>query len=207
MKKRDIIIDLTAFLDVILIMMFLALMQTSGDAYAYRAQLEEMTVQHAEIVRDLQATEDALSYTMYRLHALADWDNERYELMEDTARLNEWRAAVEGVIFFISARLEYIETNRVLALEAYPRHVHRAEIIWAEGLQNYIVNEAQLAEFFTETMHGLIGANTDENPVLVMINSHRMRLREFNFIIAQLNQFIRNAEYDFNVYFSTYVME
>jgi len=198
MKKRDIIIDLTAFLDVILIMMFLVLTLNAGEMVDYRSRVSELEVQHFSIGQELEDAEEALANANERLIALSEWDNEKIALTSELDILSSWISVVEDAIYFISINMEIEQDSRTINVDEFSE----IEVIWADG-KNVIYNEDHILDELYAALSIIINPIADGHPVMIMFNYKGIARQEHALIIRGIRLFVGSAE-DFNIYYSSY---
>lgn len=198
MKKRDIIIDLTAFLDVILVMMFLVLTINAGEMFDYRSRVGELEAQYFIIEQELDETEQALAQTNERLLALSDWDSQKIALTSQLDILNNWISVVEEAIYFISIDMEIGLNERVIVVDEFIE----IEVTWIDG-RNAIYNEDRILDELYAALSSIINPIADSYPVMIMFNYRGVARQEHALISRGIRLFIENAE-DFSIYYSSY---
>jgi len=198
MKKRDIIIDLTAFLDVILIMMFLVLTINAGEMFDYRTQVSELEVQHFAMEQELDEAELALAQANERLIALNDWDNEKIALTSELDILSNWISVVEEAIYFISINMEISPDSRVIIVD----ELIEIEVTWADG-RNVIYDEDRILDELYAALSIIINPIAEGHPVMIMFNYRGIARQEHTLISRGIRLFIESAE-GFNIYYSSY---
>jgi len=197
MKKRDIVIDLTAFLDVILIVMFLVLTLNAGEMFDYRTRVGELEVQHFGMEQELGVTEEALANANERLAALSDWDNEKVTLTSELDMLHNWISVVEDAIYFVYIEME-IGDSRVINVD----DVRDIEVVWVAGRNNIYNSDNVLDELYA-TLSFIVNPIADGYPVMIMFNYRGITRQEHALISRGIRAFIESAE-DFNIYYSSY---
>jgi len=198
MKKRDIIIDLSAFLDVILIMMFLVLTLNAGEMFDYRAQIGELEVQYLSIGQELSEAEEALANANERLIALSDWDNEKIALTSELDILSSWISVVEDAIYFVSIEMEIEENRRIINVDEF----YEIDVVWADD-RNVIYDEDRILDELYAALSAIINPIADGHPVMIMFNYRGIARQEHVLISRGIRLFIESAE-DFNIYYSSY---
>jgi len=196
MKKRDIIIDLTAFLDVILIIMFLVLTQNTGELAAYRLHAEDMETR-ATLAEELR--EDA----EYRLSAVADWDNDRTRMLGELDALQQWRDIVENAVFFISVDMHISGENRFINVISGGGMAHTIEVRWASFV-NAITNEAAVLSELNAALAEHVAYNHGSHPVLVMVNYSGIARQEYALITRGIQSFTNAGNFRFEIYYSSF---
>jgi len=204
MKKRDIIIDLTVFLDVILIMMFLVLTQNVGEIFEYRTQVYALEIQRFNAEQERTDAENALAETNERLAALSDWDNERMTFTSELENLNEWRAVVESAVHIIAINMYVSDSRRVINIKPSAGAAHEIDIVWDLDGRNVIVNEDSVLDELNAALSDIIRAIASENPVLIMLNYDGIARQEYALIIRGIRSFINIEEHGFNIYYASY---
>lgn len=205
MKKRtrNLVIDLTSFLDVILILMFLTLLMNTGEMEDYKSQLDESEELRLSIEHELGLAQNALIDKSDRLDALSDWDNERLGLLDEIGALSDWKAAAEGAIRFIT--IDYHATNepREISILVESEISGTVEFIW-DG--NNITNDIHIQNEVNALLSDAIISGSSNQPLLIMLDYTEMRNREFNLINSVIMTFIEleNARNEFNIYYSHY---
>ena len=178
MKKRDILIDLTPLLDVILVLFFLLLIQNAGAITGIRSQLEETLEetekQQAIIEQELAETGAALDDANERLEALSDWDNERAKLLDELDALDEWRADAEQAIHFVYIDyLSYVEP-RIIRVVSGSREDHEITIVWATD-GNVISNRDSIRGELNAELQAAVDSRLDEHPFLILVRYSEIR--------------------------------
>jgi len=200
MKKRDILVDLTPLLDVILILFFMMLLQSTGEMVDYRTQLQESEEQRIIMEQELDDTKVAYQNMSERLSALSDWDNDRLSLIDELESINEWKTAVESAVYFIAIDVQPSDNNRFVNISALPDKHYTIDVIWADDggsiiNRNYITEELHIA--LTE----IIMSRTGTQPVLIMFEEPTYN-REDVIIKEAIRSFINDAvmEHDLSIY-------
>jgi hypothetical protein len=200
MKKREILVDLTSLLDVILIIMFFILVQNTGNMTSYKEKLEN------DYKETLEKTEEQLSNAKQerdeakeKLEKLSDSDNEITRLEHELDDLTDWRTVVEDAIYFVSIEMQTDVETRTINITAKPNFNSKIDVKWADD-SNIIENEDDVLSELSTTLSSMI--SSDERPVLIMFNYNRIRNKEFNLIDKGISLF--RAERDFNIHYSIY---
>jgi len=209
MKKKSSSFDLTPLLDVILILLFLALIVNTGEMIDYRTQLEESEEQRIILEKERNETTLALNEANERLVALSDWDNERTSLTDELGALNDWRAATEQAIHFISIFIQTDVEPRIINIGARSDIEKTIELIWADDDSNIITNEDSVVSEFNRILSEIIELETDGQSVLIMFDYTDIRRQEFNLIDRCIRSLIDilNLRLDTNIYYSSYVSD
>jgi len=207
MKIRDIVFDLTAFLDVILVLLFLVLTLNTGELIDYRAQLDESDRQRISIEAELAEAEASLADVEEQLDALSDWEDDRLGIIDEIGALHEWREIVENAVHFIFVYIQIYDDQRTIWVEANPDMLHEIEIIWADDAQNIITNEPYIIENLNQTFSEIIETKEHEHPVILMFNTTGIALQEYRLITRGIDDFVSYAGDDLNIYLSLHATE
>jgi len=205
MKKRDIAIDLTAFLDVILVLMFFALIQNAGGMIDYRAQIYEMETQIVILGQEQYELEYALADANERLIILSDWDNERNRLEDELGALNAWHTIAANAANFTFVHMNIDNYSRVVAIETSPGNFTYIQVFWDDTGGNTIVNESAVLQYISVTMHSVADALVGNHPMLVVFSyCERVARQEYTVIYRGIRSFLDNSTHNFQIYYSTH---
>jgi len=205
MKKRDIAIDLTAFLDVVLILMFFALIQNTGGIVEYRAQIYEMETQLVVIQQEQHELEYALADANERLVIFSDWDYERNRLEGELGALNAWHTIVADAANFTFVHMNIDNGNRVVAIETSPGVFTQIEIFWESAGGNAIVNESAVLQYISTVLYAVANEQTGNHPMLVVFSyCDRVARQEYSLIGRGIRLFADNSTHGFQIYYSTH---
>jgi len=204
MKIRDVIFDLTAFLDVILVLLFLVLMLNTGEMAENRAQLSEVDNQRILAEAERAAAEYALADAQARLAILMDWDNELTNFMVEIESLQDWRAAVMGSASFIFIEMNITDEVRVVHVNAAPNIFRSAEVRWDATGRNIIENRDELRELIHDILSEITAITGTAHPVMIIFdpNITGTAQQESQLIGDAVHQFIYNMGDDVNIYYS-----
>ena len=207
MKRREIFIDLTALLDIILILFFSVLILNTGQLSDFHSRLIEAE-EYLSITEEFWVTAEQerivagemLDELMLRLEALDDWDSERLEFIDRARAQYAWRVAVEQAIFFIYIHVEPDNGRRMAVISTHDTD-ESVEIIWALDDRNIIINTG----FVTNEIHRILDDRIAHRttPIIIMFNDAGIFLQEFNTIIQALHQFIGDRT-EFIIRYSIY---
>jgi hypothetical protein len=192
MKIRDIVFDLTAFLDVILVLLFLVLTLNTGEMLDYRARLDESDIQLANMAEELAEAETTLAEAEANL------------AIEEMGALNEWRVVVENAVNFIFVHMQISDDRRVIVVEESPDILHEIEIVWAEDGRNIIVNERDVLDSLNHVFSEIIESKGHEYPIIIMFNTTEIAIQEYRLATRGIRDFISDTNDDFNIYHSSY---
>jgi len=205
MKKRDIAIDLTAFLDVILILMFFALMQNAGGIIEYRTQLYEIEAQVIILQQEQDELEYALADANERLLILSDWDNERAALVDELDTLSSQHSIMAEAANFVFLHMNIDDHRRVIAIETSPGIYYEIEVFWDGAGGNNIANESNILQRLSTVLSTLADAQVGSHPMLVMFSySDRVARQEHIVITRGIRLLIDNSTHDFQIYYSVH---
>jgi len=208
MKKRtrNLVIDLTSFLDVILILMFLALLMNTGEMEDFKTQLDESEELRINVELELGLALDALDDANERLAALSDWDDERIGLLDEIGALTDWKTATAGAIHFITVDVQSDVEPRLLNIYTEHSGDGSFEIIWSDTT-NEISNETQLDSDLSDLLRDIIESNSSEKPTLIMFDHTGIRRQEFNLIDRCIKSVIalENTQNGLKIYYSPYI--
>ena len=204
MRKKSSSFDLTPLLDVILILLFLALIINAGEIIDARAHLEESEEQRALMESERDDAILSLNHANERLEALSDWDNERTSMLDEIGALSDWKTAAEGVMHFITINYRADVDPRRITISAEPDIEKMFEFIW-EG--NNIVNNDQISEDINSLLSDIVQSKTTGQPILILFEYNGIRTQEYNLVVRDaIIPFVEseNAKNDFNIYYSKY---
>ena len=206
-KRKFSSFDLTPLLDVILILLFLALIINAGEIIDYRVRLEDSEEMRMNIDRELNETNIILGQTRDRLEALNDWDNERINLSNELNDLAGWKTAAEEAMQFISIRIKTDVEPRIITINAQPIEEHNIDIIWADE-NNTIINRNDISNELNDLLSKIIDTLSPNLPTLIMFNETGIRQQEYTLINNLITSFIllHNPKQDTNIYYSVYVV-
>jgi len=203
MRKKSSSFDLTPLLDVILILLFLALIINAGEIIDVRAHLEESEEQRALLESERDNAILSLNDANDRLEALSDWDNERTSLLDEIGALSSWKTAAEGVMHFITINYQADDDPRKVIVSAEPDIEGMFEFIW-EG--NNIVNKDQFSDDINSLLLDIVQSKSTGQPILILFEHRGIRTQEFNLVNDEIVSLAEseNAKNDFNIYYSKY---
>ena len=205
MKKKEIKFDLTALLDITLILLFSILLLNAGQMVDFKSQLEESEEQRARIEEEKDEAERAYDEISDRLAALSDWDTERLELTEERNALDGWKTAVEESFNTISIDVQSEDGRRIINIEPKLGQAKKIEMIWAVDSSNVIINERYVLGELDTILSDVVETQSrlNEQPMLIMFNYGEIRNKEFILIYNGIQSFI-DAKPDINIYYSLY---
>lgn len=186
MRKREVAIDLTALLDVILILFFSVLLLNTEQIARQRLSAEEADEQRAAAERELAGAMEALGETMERLEALREWDTERLGLLDEAKAQGVWRAAVEGAFVVARMGVSAAEGRRLLGIEGREAG-ESVEIFWGAG--NAIQNREYVENAVTAALGAMLDAAPGETPMLVMLDDAGIAWQEFGLVYGAVRRF------------------
>ena len=198
MKKKDILIDLTPLLDVILILFFLLLIQNTEIITAVRTQLEETELQQGIIEQELAEADAALDDANERLEAFSDWDNERERLLNELGVLDDWKLVAEQAIHFIYIDYQSNIEPRAFHVTSGDERLRDISIIWADG--NNIQNRDAIRNELISALQTITESRSEVLPFLVLVRYSDIRQQEYRLINEILESFINTSE--FSIYIS-----
>jgi biopolymer transport protein ExbD len=201
MKKREILIDLTSLLDVVLILMFFILVQSTGNLTNIKEELRE----------ELQITENQLASARQerdaankKLEEQSNWDNERTKFERELNDLNDWRTAVEEAIFCVSIEMQTNVEPHTINISAKPNVNNSIDVIWADGDSNVITNENDVLSKLNAILASIVDTDdTNKRPVLIMLSYDKVPNKEFNLIDKGIEMF-RAERISKTIYYSEY---
>jgi hypothetical protein len=199
MRKRDILIDLTPLLDVVLIMMFLVLLQNKALVADYKDRYDESAEQ-------LIVVEQELNEANERLDALSDWDNERLILTGELGLLSDWKTSVEEAVYFVEINILTDVEPRGVSVKAKPDTNSEFPLLWAEDDSNRITNGNDILDWLDKTLSDVIEPEFDEKPVIILFDYSGIFNKEFNLIDGGISSFLESEsrDYGLNIYYSAY---
>ena len=210
MKKKEIAVDLTSLLDVVLILLFSVLVLNAGqiiDAISRLDESEELRAaalwQLGEAEAALGETEAALGEASLRLDALSDWDSERLSLIGELGALETWRDAAEEAARFVSLVVLAEDGRRMIFVSARPDIEERIEIEWAADGRNIILNHDFVESELSRLLQSILSPMPEGKPALLMLNETGIAFQEFNLVYRALRQFIA-SETEIPVYLSVH---
>jgi len=190
MKKRDIIIDLTAFVDVILILMFLVLTQNTGDMFIYRDRLAEVEAHMYNMEGELQAADAALADAANRLEIFSDWDDALDRMKEEIDALTEWQSVVAEAAHFVFIRMNIVGDHRVINITSSD-NFFSIMVLWAEDGRNVILNTDEISNDLNVALQRIVGAKTGDYPIFIMFSyNDRVARQEHSIIVNGVRTFI-----------------
>ena len=160
MKRRFSSFDLTPLLDVILILLFLALMVNTGIMLDNRTDFEESEGQRIAVEQELAEVSIDLIDALERLNTLSDWDNERDRLLFEMGELVDWKTATEQTIHFIY--IDYPSDFEPLAIHVTSGgdRLRDISVLWAtEG--NVILNRDVIGNELSSALQTIIESRSD----------------------------------------------
>ena len=205
-KRKTSSFDLTPLLDVILILLFLALIINAGEVIDYRNRLDESIEQITGIEQANKDLENQLGVMNDRLEALSDWDSERSAMMSELDALAGWKDVAEGAVHFISLDISTIDETRTVNIVTKTMPEQNIEIIWAEDGSNTIINRSEASADIRRILSEITEPFTDEQPVLIMFNETGIRLQEYYLIDNEINAFkdaVRSGQ-DLSIYYTIF---
>ncbi|MCL2364982.1 MAG: hypothetical protein FWC71_10020 [Defluviitaleaceae bacterium] len=208
MKIRDVIFDLTAFLDVILVLLFLVMMMNMGELVDNRQQMYDADNQRILAEAEREAAEYALVDAQMRMRIFEDWDYYLDAMLHEINTLQDWRVSVEGSASFIFVEMFIVEAGRFIHVEAAPDIFRSAEVRWDTGGRNTIDNRDELLG----QIHGILTDITDvtglAHPVMVIFNPSiaGTAQQESQLISDAVHQFIHDVGDDVSIYYSVRTM-
>ena len=193
MKKKDILIDLTPLLDVILVLFFLLLIQNAEIITAVRTQLEETEFQQGIIEQELAQASDSLDDANERLEAFSDWDNERNRLLNELGVLDDWKIVAEQAIHFICIDYKSDIEPRTFHVTSGGEKLRDISIIWADD-RNVIQNSDVIRNEVNTALQIISEARSEALPFLILIRYSDIRQQEYQLIREILEAFINTSE-------------
>ena len=184
MKRREIVIDLTALLDIILILFFSVLILNTGQILESEERAADYQTRFFEMEEYLTSLEEELHDALLRLEALSDWDTERLELIDEIDTQHIWRNAVEQAVFFVYMNVSTQDDRRILNITASPDINENIEIVW--GAANTIINTGFVSSEINRVLDSVITSQL----IIIMFDETDIRLQEFRLIIQTIRQFI-----------------
>ena len=203
MRKKSSSFDLTPLLDVILILLFIALIINAGEIIDARAHLDESEEQRAILESERDDARLSLSNANERLEALSDWDNERSGLLDELGALSDWKTAAEGVMHFITIDYQADNDSHRIIISAEPDIDGMFEFLW-EG--NTIVNKDQIIDDLNTLLLDIVQSKSTGQPILILFEHKGIRTQEYNLVNDVIVSFAEseNVNNDFNIYYSKY---
>ena len=184
MKRREVIIDLTALLDIILILFFSVLILNTSQILESEERAADYQARIFDMEEYLTSVEKELDDALLRLEALSEWDIERLELIEEVSTQHIWRDAVEQAVFFVYINVSTQDERRILNMMARPNINENIEIVW--GTANIIINTGFVGVEINRVLDYIITAQ----PMIIMFDETNIRLQEFRLIMQNVRQFI-----------------
>jgi len=210
MKKRDIVMDLTVFIDVVLVLMFLVLTQNTGEMYDYRAQLYEAENQLAALKQDademaatLDGVNELLADVNERLAAVSDWNNDRLGLMDELGPLQEQMELIRDAVHFVFISMHIENHSRVLHIEAAPNVSQTFGVVWLAS-ENRIVNSVEVAEWVRTIISNIAETIDGEHPIMIMLNYTGIARQEYSLIVNAIRYFDGDDYEEHNIFYSSH---
>ena len=190
MKRREVIIDLTALLDIVLILFFSVLILNTGQILESEERAADYQTRFFEIEESFATLEDELDAALFRLEELSEWDTERLELIDKVNIQHIWRDAVEQAVFFIYIHVSAQDNRRILNIDN-----ETIEIIW--GIENTIINTG----FVSSEINRVLDYINTTQLVIIMFDETDIRLQEFRLIMQNIRQFAETSnEIRYSIY-------
>ena len=195
MKRREIVIDLTALLDIILILFFSVLILNTGQMLESEERAADYQTRFIEMEEYLAVLEEELNDALLLIEALGEIEG--LELMEELIAQHIWRDAVEQAVFFVYMNVSMQDNRRILNITARDNINEGIEMVW--GAANTIINTGFVSSEINRVLDSVITAQ----PMIIMFDETDIRLQEFRLIIQNIRQFIETND-EFVIRYSVY---
>ena len=188
MKRREIAIDLTALLDIVLILFFSVLILNTGQILESEEKAADYQARFFEMQESFAMLENELDDALLQLEILSEIEG--LELIEEVILQNIWRAAVEQAVFFVYVNVSEQDNRRILNIND-----ETIEITW--GIENTIINTG----FVSSEINRVLDYINTTQLVIVMFDETDIRLQEFRLIMQNIRQFTEtNNEIRYSIY-------